>query len=137
VNWETIADNLSRAGWSWGCVSAENLDLYLVRVRSYHVARSSEVPLILSNKPLPHEVINQRFKRQSNDRCQEDAPQPKIIQFESDTCAYDCADEHDESENETKPIIHNAAPHKDERGDKRGKYIDEFRVGDSMNISHP
>jgi hypothetical protein len=21
-NWETIADNLSKAGWSWGCVSA-------------------------------------------------------------------------------------------------------------------
>jgi hypothetical protein len=20
--WETIADNLSKAGWSWGCVSA-------------------------------------------------------------------------------------------------------------------
>jgi hypothetical protein len=22
--WETIADNLSKAGWSWGCVSAIN-----------------------------------------------------------------------------------------------------------------
>jgi len=21
-NWEVIADNLSKAGWSWGCVSA-------------------------------------------------------------------------------------------------------------------
>ena len=21
-NWEIIADNLSKAGWSWGCVSA-------------------------------------------------------------------------------------------------------------------
>jgi hypothetical protein len=21
-HWETIADNLSKAGWSWGCVSA-------------------------------------------------------------------------------------------------------------------
>jgi hypothetical protein len=21
-NWETIADNLSKAGWSWGCISA-------------------------------------------------------------------------------------------------------------------
>jgi hypothetical protein len=21
-SWETIADNLSKAGWSWGCVSA-------------------------------------------------------------------------------------------------------------------
>jgi hypothetical protein len=21
-DWETIADNLSKAGWSWGCVSA-------------------------------------------------------------------------------------------------------------------
>ena len=24
--WETIADNLSKGGWSWGCVSA--IDLY-------------------------------------------------------------------------------------------------------------
>jgi hypothetical protein len=23
--WEIIADNLSKAGWSWGCVSAEIL----------------------------------------------------------------------------------------------------------------
>jgi hypothetical protein len=23
-NWEIIADNLSKAGWSWGCVSAIN-----------------------------------------------------------------------------------------------------------------
>jgi hypothetical protein len=23
--WETIADNLSKAGWSWGCVSAIDL----------------------------------------------------------------------------------------------------------------
>jgi hypothetical protein len=22
--WETLADNLSKAGWSWGCVSALN-----------------------------------------------------------------------------------------------------------------
>ncbi len=22
MNWEIIADNLSRAGWSWGCISA-------------------------------------------------------------------------------------------------------------------
>ena len=22
MNWETIADNLSKGGWSWGCVSA-------------------------------------------------------------------------------------------------------------------
>jgi len=22
--WEIIADDLSKAGWSWGCVSAEN-----------------------------------------------------------------------------------------------------------------
>ena len=24
--WEIIADNLSKAGWSWGCVSALNCD---------------------------------------------------------------------------------------------------------------
>ena len=24
--WETIADNLSKAGWSWGCVSALGFD---------------------------------------------------------------------------------------------------------------
>jgi hypothetical protein len=24
-NWEIIADNLSKAGWSWGCVSAVEL----------------------------------------------------------------------------------------------------------------
>ena len=23
-DWETIADNLSKAGWSWGCVSSTN-----------------------------------------------------------------------------------------------------------------
>jgi hypothetical protein len=23
-NWEILADNLSKAGWSWGCVSAIN-----------------------------------------------------------------------------------------------------------------
>ena len=25
-DWETIADNLSKAGWSWGCVTAVNPD---------------------------------------------------------------------------------------------------------------
>ena len=25
-NWEIIADNLSKAGWSWGCVSALDLE---------------------------------------------------------------------------------------------------------------
>jgi len=25
--WEIIADNLSKAGWSWGCVSAVDSDL--------------------------------------------------------------------------------------------------------------
>jgi hypothetical protein len=29
--WEIIADNLSKAGWSWGCVSAEDSQLESAR----------------------------------------------------------------------------------------------------------
>jgi len=30
--WEIIAENLSKAGWSWGCVSAVERSLLLTRI---------------------------------------------------------------------------------------------------------
>jgi len=34
--WETIADNLSKAGWSWGCVSAVDRDGRTIFVADAH-----------------------------------------------------------------------------------------------------
>jgi len=36
--WEVIANNLSKAGWSWGCVSASDREIALVLVRLDHIA---------------------------------------------------------------------------------------------------
>ena len=33
--WEIIADSLSKAGWSWGCVSATNSNGGRIGLRSY------------------------------------------------------------------------------------------------------
>jgi len=34
--WEIIADNLSNAGWSWGCVSAFDCDGRTIRIADAH-----------------------------------------------------------------------------------------------------
>jgi hypothetical protein len=34
--WELIADNLSRAGWSWGCVSAIDSNGRTIRIADAH-----------------------------------------------------------------------------------------------------
>ena len=34
--WEIIADNLSKAGWSWGCVSALNSDGQTIWIADAH-----------------------------------------------------------------------------------------------------
>jgi hypothetical protein len=47
--WETIADNLSKAGWSWGCVSAIDLEgrtIWIVDAHGYgkrFVVHSDEI----------------------------------------------------------------------------------------------
>jgi hypothetical protein len=35
-NWEIIADNLSKAGWSWGCVSAIDSDGRTIWIADAH-----------------------------------------------------------------------------------------------------
>jgi len=35
-DWETIADNLSKAGWSWGCVSAIDLEARTIWIVDAH-----------------------------------------------------------------------------------------------------
>jgi hypothetical protein len=35
-NWEIIADNLSKAGWSWGCVAALDRDGGTIFVADAH-----------------------------------------------------------------------------------------------------
>jgi hypothetical protein len=35
-NWEIIADNLSKAGWSWGCVSAINSNGQTIFIADAH-----------------------------------------------------------------------------------------------------
>jgi len=35
-NWEIIADNLSKAGWSWGCVSAINFNGRTIWIADAH-----------------------------------------------------------------------------------------------------
>ena len=34
--WETIADNLSKAGWSWGCVSALDCQGRIIWIADAH-----------------------------------------------------------------------------------------------------
>jgi hypothetical protein len=34
--WEVIADNLSKAGWSWGCVSAIDSNGRTIRIADAH-----------------------------------------------------------------------------------------------------
>ena len=34
--WEIIADNLSKAGWSWGCVSALDLEGHTIWIVDAH-----------------------------------------------------------------------------------------------------
>ena len=34
--WETIADNLSKAGWSWGCVSAVDIQARTIWIADAH-----------------------------------------------------------------------------------------------------
>jgi hypothetical protein len=36
-NWEVIADNLSKAGWSWGCVSAVDSNLRTIWIADAHL----------------------------------------------------------------------------------------------------
>jgi hypothetical protein len=35
-SWEIIADNLSKAGWSWGCVSAIDLEARTIWIVDAH-----------------------------------------------------------------------------------------------------
>jgi hypothetical protein len=35
-DWEIIADNLSKAGWSWGCVSAVDLEGHTIWIADAH-----------------------------------------------------------------------------------------------------
>jgi hypothetical protein len=35
-DWEIIADNLSKAGWSWGCVSALDLERRTIWIVDVH-----------------------------------------------------------------------------------------------------
>jgi len=35
-NWEIIADNLSKAGWSWGCVSAIDVEGRTIWIADAH-----------------------------------------------------------------------------------------------------
>ena len=35
-DWEIIADNLSKAGWSWGCVSTINSNRQIIFVADAH-----------------------------------------------------------------------------------------------------
>jgi hypothetical protein len=37
-NWEVIADSLSKAGWSWGCVSAIDSNGRTIRIAEFDVA---------------------------------------------------------------------------------------------------
>jgi len=34
--WENVADNLSEAGWSWGCVSAINFNGWTIWIAAAH-----------------------------------------------------------------------------------------------------
>ena len=35
-HWENVADNLSEAGWSWGCVSAINFNGWTIWIAAAH-----------------------------------------------------------------------------------------------------
>jgi hypothetical protein len=56
--WEIIADNLSKAGWSWGCVSALDSEGRTIWIANAHRVTmeswnfSNEMPFWLSNRSL-------------------------------------------------------------------------------------
>ncbi len=62
--WEVIADNLSKAGWSWGCVSAVDCNGQTIFVADAHrdnrkrlVARSKEkLTAFLELERITHEL---------------------------------------------------------------------------------
>jgi hypothetical protein len=39
--WEIIADNLSKAGWSWGCIAAVDRDGRIIWVADAHRDKAS------------------------------------------------------------------------------------------------
>jgi hypothetical protein len=43
--WEIIADNLSKAGWSWGCVSGVHSCWRTIYIADAHIAATESVSL--------------------------------------------------------------------------------------------
>jgi len=41
-HWEIIADNLSKAGWSWGCVSALDCEGQTIWIADAHQAADTQ-----------------------------------------------------------------------------------------------
>jgi hypothetical protein len=68
-NWEIIADGLSKAGWSWGCVSTINASgrtIWIVDAHGYgkrFIVRSDEI--LSAFVELEREVLTVRFYLES------------------------------------------------------------------------
>jgi len=46
-NWEIIADNLSKAGWSWGCVSAIDANGQTIWIADAHCGDGKRFVVVL------------------------------------------------------------------------------------------
>jgi hypothetical protein len=56
--WEIIADNLSKAGWSWGCVSAVDSEARTIFVADAH--RGDGKRFVVASPPYCRAVLNTR-----------------------------------------------------------------------------
>jgi hypothetical protein len=60
-HWEIIADNLSKAGWSWGCVSAADLEGRTIWITDAHCGYGKRFILRADEKLSSLSKINRRF----------------------------------------------------------------------------
>jgi hypothetical protein len=76
--WEIIADNLSKAGWSWGCVSAIDSNGRTIFLADAHrgdgkrfVVRADEKLTALDTRPRAMKIGGRAMitSRRSNTRC--------------------------------------------------------------------
>ena len=66
--WEIIADNLSKAGWSWGCVSALNLEGRTIWIADAHHGDGKRV-LVQADEKLSFDAIGDSHLAAHRPRC--------------------------------------------------------------------
>jgi len=62
VYWEIIADNLSKAGWSWGCVSAVDSEGRTIWIVDAHRDNGKRFVVCADEKLTTFSNLNRRFE---------------------------------------------------------------------------